>query len=212
MLFKTTKQLFKNTYQYKIVLVCGSAGVFRTGDMDNTLELLNKIDVSKPKITGAYNRYATNIKTQDELDYALGLQLQLTRMTAYELRVEQPWITIYSNNKQDIDTLANLDQSKVKYVCVPPANVVLQEGTVIMPKMPFEYRVTLGKTTQNHSTFVEWAEKNKKLRLTKSSIKELNKSRSWGGTHFYVTGDNNILMVKMHLGGSINKIDRILKA
>jgi hypothetical protein len=40
----------------------------------------------------------------------------------------------------------------------------------------------------------------------------LGKSRSWGGTHFYITGDNNLLMAKMHLAGAISKVERIIKA
>jgi capsular polysaccharide biosynthesis protein len=53
---------------------------------------------------------------------------------------------------------------------------------------------------------------NKKCKLTKSCIRELEKQRSWGGSHFYITGNNNLLLAKMHLGGSISKIERIIKA
>ena len=81
-----------------------------------------------------------------------------------------------------------------------------------MPKMNFEFRVTLGKTTHENSAFVQWLEGNKKCRLTKSAKKDLLKTNSWGGKHFYITGDNNLLMAKMHLGGSISKVERIIKA
>jgi hypothetical protein len=80
-----------------------------------------------------------------------------------------------------------------------------------MPKMPFEFRVTVGKTTSNHGAFIEWAEANSKVKLTKSCKNELSKDRSWGGAYFYVTGDKNLLLAKMHLGGSIAKIERIVK-
>jgi hypothetical protein len=69
----------------------------------------------------------------------------------------------------------------------------------------------MGSTKQEYSTFVEWAEKHPKIKLTKSCIRDLNKNRSWGGTHFYVTGDNNLLMAKMHLGGTISKVQRIIR-
>lgn len=81
-----------------------------------------------------------------------------------------------------------------------------------MPKINFDYKVTIGKTIQEHSAFIQWAEGNAKLKLTKSVKKELSKHRSWGGAYFYLTGDNNLLMAKMHLGGSINKVERIIKA
>jgi hypothetical protein len=81
-----------------------------------------------------------------------------------------------------------------------------------MSKVNFDYKVTLGKTNQECSAFVQWAENNAKLKLTKSCKTELSKNKSWGGTFFYITGDNNLLMAKMHLGGSINKVERIIKA
>lgn len=209
MFYKTTNRLFKGTYQYKIVLVCASAGAFRSGDMADTAELLSKIDLSK---AGLYQRYNTAIKNQDELDYAMALQKQISKITNYEIRVESPWITLYSNNVKDINSIAKINQNNVKYICQPPPNGLLAEDTIILPKISFDFKVTLGKTTQNHSSFVSWAGLNRKVKLTKSCTRDLSKDRSWGGSYFYITGDNNLLMAKMHLGGSINKVERILKA
>lgn len=212
MLIKTTKSLFKGTYQYKIVLLCSAAHWFRSGDMDTTLEQLKKVDLSKSKDTHKYSTWYNPIKTQDELDYAFKLQKQLKKLTDIEVRVESPYISVYSNIKSDIDSLSKIDLDKVKYISVPSDTSSLIKDTVIMPKIPHDYRITMGKTTQNYVAFIGWAENNAKLKLTNSCKRDLGKDRSWGGTHFYVTGDNTLLMVKMHLGGSINKIERIVKA
>jgi hypothetical protein len=80
-----------------------------------------------------------------------------------------------------------------------------------MPKMNYDYRVTLGKTTQEYQSFIEWAETSKKIKLTKSCKKDLQRLRTWGGTHFYISGENNLLLAKMHLSGAIAKIERIVK-
>ena len=134
-------------------------------------------------------------------------------MDKYKLRVEQPFLSIYTNTKKHVDQLIKLAPAdKVKYVSVPPANNPLTENTIITTKLDFDYRITLGKTTREHSAFVSWAENNKKLRLTKSCIKALHKPSSWGGTYFYISGDNNLLMAKMHLGEAINRVDRIIKS
>lgn len=210
MLYKTTRRLFKGTYQYKIVLVCGGAQMFRNGDMDETLDHLNKIDLVDVNNRNSSWR-SSNIKTQDELDYAFQLQSALSKLKDIDIRVESPWVSIYSNSKKDINSLAKLDIDKVKYISEPPADTVLTNNTVIMPKMDYDYRVTLGKTTQEYSAFIEWASSNKKCKLTKSCIKDLLKTRTWGGKHFYISGDNNLLMAKMHLGGSIAKVERIVK-
>ena len=208
MQYKTTRRLFYGTYQYKIVLVCAGAQMFRANDMASTILQLQKIDITDKSVPPWRN---THIKTQDELDYAFKLQAVLSQLTDVELRVESPWISIYTNSKTDVDILTKLDESKVKYISAPLPNTGLSCDTVIMPKINFEFKVTLGRTTQEHSAFITWATGNKKLRLTESCVIALNRPRSWGGTYFYITGDNNLLMARMHLGGSIGKVERIVK-
>lgn len=200
-------------YQYKIVLVVSGCSMFRTGDMESTLKVLQKINLNESlNKEPYYNTWKSGIKTQSDLDFAFKLQIAISKIKNFDIRVESPFISIYSNNKKDIDALAKLDDSKVKYISKPPENSSLTADAIVLPKVNYDYRVTLGKTTQDNSTFVQWANNNKKLRLTKSCIRDLTKDRSWGGTYFYVTGDNNLLMTKMHLGGSINKVERIIKA
>jgi hypothetical protein len=212
MFYKTTKSLFRGKYQHKIVLVCSSAYLFRSGDMAGTLHQLQHIDVNKTMFTTNSGYKVTNkIKSQPELDYSIKLATTISKMKEFDIRVESPWISIYTNDIKDVNSIIKLSKDNVKYVSSPDTSAVLEEGTVIMPKMPFDYRITLGKTTKSHPEFIEWAETINKLRLTKSCVKDLNKPRSWGGTHFYVKGDNVLLMAKMHLGGSISKIERIVK-
>jgi hypothetical protein len=208
MLYKTTTKLFKGIYQYKIVLVCSGAQLFRSGDMAATLEKLKQIDLTRNEKLFP-NWRQSYIKTQDDLDYALQLQHTLSKQTDIDVRVESPWITVYTNNKKHIDSIVKINEDHVKYISAP--KTTLDQNTIIMPKMNYEYRITLGKTIQEHSAFVEWAESNPKLKITKSAKVDLLKPRSWGGKHFYVTGENNLLMAKMHLGSSIVKIERIIK-
>ena len=210
MQYKTTIKLFKGIYQYKIVLVCSGAHFFRSGDMASTLESLQQIDLVR-NTSGIPNWRHSLIKTQDDLDYALKLQNALSKQPDIDVRVESPWITVYTNNKKNIDILTKLDKDRVKYVSAPAEKTTLEQNTIIMPKMNYDYRITLGKTIQEHSSFVEWAESNPKLKVTKSAKTDLLKPRSWGGKHFYLTGENNLLLAKMHLGSSIAKIERIIK-
>lgn len=209
--YKTSTQLFHGTYQYKVVLVCAGASIFRNKDLDNAIATLENIDLSNIK-TNTFSRYNHSIKTQEDLDYARSLHKCLIKLEDFNLRVEVPYVSVYTNNKKDVDSLIKLDTNRVKYVCVPPKNTTLESGVIILPKVPFDYKVTLGKTIQDHSSFISWAEANSKVKLTKSCAKELSKTRSWGGTYFYISGENNLLLAKMHLGRSINKIERIVKA
>jgi hypothetical protein len=204
--FKTTRRLFRNTYQYKIVLVCAGAGLFRSGEIMPVLDELKTNWAKKDKL-----RYNSHIKTQDDLDYALKLATELNNLSDYDLRVEAPWISIYTNTESNVNALIALDPNKIKYVSKPDPGSNLASGTIVMPKMDYDYRITLGKTTHPNPSFIEWASTSRKCRLTKSCIRDLEKPRSWGGTHFYITGDNNLLLAKMHLGGSIAKVERIVK-
>ena len=214
MLSKTTTRLFKGIYQYKIVLICAGARWFRNGDMQSTLDQLSSIDIKEGTMAGNLYYTATgrnSIKTKEELDYAFKLCKQLKKITNIDVRVEGTWISVYTNLKSDVDSLIKINPDNVKYISVPPADTTLTSDTIIMPKINYDFRITLGKTTQRHDSFIEWAESNKKIKLTKSCKKDLSKDRSWGGTHFYITGDNNLLMAKMHLGGCIGKVQRIIK-
>lgn len=204
MLVKETRKLFKDTYQYKAVLVSPGATFFRGGNVEDALTTLIQL-----MDNNAFNR--TKIKSLDKLEYCINLAKTLLTFQDYELRVEYPLLTVYTNSKTLIDAVVAIDQSSVKYISIPPVDSNLIEGTVIMPKIDFEFKVTLGSSKHNNSSFITWAEANTKVKLTNSAIRDLNKNVSWGGTHFYITGDNNLLMARMMLGGAINKVEKIVK-
>jgi hypothetical protein len=176
--------------------------------MDSTLKQLKEVSLSN---IASLKFYRSAIKTQEDLDYAYDLQALLKKLDDVELRVENPWISFYTNSKKNVDKLTGLDENRVKYISVPDG--IVESGTIILPKVDFEFKVTLGRTHKEHSAFVSWAENNPKVQLTKSCIKEmLRETGSFGGAYFYITGEKNLLMAKMHLGGSINKLERIVKS
>lgn len=191
------------------MLVCNGVSYFRNG-LDYALDVMKRVDFSSQTRSLRWGELSI-VKSQEELDYLFKLHKLFLKMQDYDYRIESPWISIYTNSKSDIDKLVKLNENLVKYVSIPAEKTSLTEGTVIMPKKDFEFRVTLGKTSSEHSAFVEWAEGNKNLQLTKSAKRDLLRDRSWGGTHIYVTGERNITLTKVHLGGSINKIERIVK-
>jgi hypothetical protein len=118
---------------------------------------------------------------------------------------------LYTNTEKNIDKVTKLDTARIKYVSVPAKDTVLESGTVILPKVDFDYKITMGRTMQNYTTFVDWADSSTKLKLTKTCRKQLSNNNSWGGSYFYVTGDKNLMLTKMHLGGTIAKIERVVK-
>jgi len=208
MKYKETRSLFLGKYQYKIALVCSSATLFRGGDIDNAVMELAKIDIRAPE---HFSYWSTRIKSAEDLEYVRSLCSDFKKITDYDLRVEQPIINIYTNDIKSVRLFEKKYADTIKFISKPSIEGMLTSDTIIMNKMNFDYRITMGATKQEYSSFVEWAENNAKIKLTKSCTRDLKRGRSWGGTHFYVTGDNNLLMTKMHLGGTISKVQRIIQ-
>jgi hypothetical protein len=191
MLSKTTTKLFYKKYTHKVVVVCEYASSFRKQHTDE------------------HGKYSAE-------DYAAGyrqkLMKLLNKIDDFDVRVENPLLSIYTNNKKDIDAIIKLNPENVKYTCAPAAKSGLADGVVIMPKMPFDFKVTIGSSKISHETFIDWADNNNKVKLTNSCRLELARAKSWGGTYFYVTGEKTLLMARMHLGSVISKVERIVKA
>ena len=207
MKYKETRSLFLGKYQYKIALICSSATLFRGGDIDNAVMELAKIDIRAPE---HFSYWSSRIKSAEDLEYVRSLCSDLKKITDYDLRVEQPIINIYTNDIKSVKLFEKKYADTIKFISKPLSDGVLASDTIIMNKMNFDYRITMGSTKQEYSTFVSWAESNAKIKLTKSCKRDLHRNKSWGGTHFYVSGDNNLLMAKMHLGGTISKVQRII--
>ena len=199
-------------YQHKLVLVSSLASCFRVRDTDSILSHLKKRHLAfqiDPKDSSSYYRTPSSKVTEDDFMFAYQLHKKLATMEDYSLRVESPWISLYCNSKKDMNSIISFDSDRVKYYSSPDED--LEVGTIIMPKIPFDYRVTVGKSNQPQLAFISWADNSSKIKMTKSCRRDLQKPTSWGGTYFYINGDNMLLMAKMHLGGSITKIERIVR-
>jgi hypothetical protein len=207
MFYKETRSLFLGTYQYKVVLICPVASLMRGGDFDGASKALDGWNGTDKHAWSWQSR----IKSTDDLEYCKLLIKDLKKLKDFDIRIEQPSVNIYTNNIKDVDFLAKKYANTIKYISKPAVGAELEEDSIFMPKMDFDYKITMGATRQEYTAFVDWASVNAKVKLTKSCIRDLTKNRSWGGTHFYITGNNNLLLAKMHLGSSISKVQRIIK-
>jgi hypothetical protein len=94
----------------------------------------------------------------------------------------------------------------------PNSESKLESRTVLVKKLDFDYKVTLGATRQNYVSFVSWCTDNAKIRLPKRAAKDLSKDYSPGGGFFYVKDDKSLIMVKMFLGRTITKVENVVQA
>jgi len=131
-------------------------------------------------------------------------------MEDFATRFEQPRLHVYTNTYSDIEAIRDMvPENIIVSIGLPPDD--LQSGMVYMPEVPYEFRVTLGSVTKVNTEFVEWAEGNKNIRLqprTKSNLKSPGIYNA--GTQLYVTGERNLLFVRIHLGNVNLTVDRIL--
>ena len=191
-------------YGHKAVLIVPGAQWFRGNHLDVVEEKLKNTDVAQ--------NFTSKIRTPADLEYSKKVCTAIQSMLDYDIRVESPLISVYTNTASDIDKLCAIDLSRVKYISKPPAGGI-SKNTVIMEQEGWDYKITLGRTKQSYQEFVEWAENGKGLvKLTGGCKSALLRSHHWGGSHFYVKNDKALTMIRVFLGGSISRVDQVVKA
>lgn len=190
MLYKETTKLFHRKYQYRIVLVCTGVGIFRG----------NNLDLIWAKLQ--------NYEANDDRTYLHKLYKCLESFSSeYALRVETPWLSIYTNNTELLQELRDIDLQKVKYIYRPTVPIIDGE---IVSTLPYDYKVTIVKQKQvDYSTFINWANASENFRLTNSCKQETSRYHSIP-SYFYVKGEKNLTMAKIHLGNSIHRIEKVI--
>lgn len=206
LLIKDTVSLFMGKYQYKVVLVSSVAHFFRSKNLDYAERRFNEKDNTDPffksRIVDNKNfslKVLNELKTFDPLEY--------------DIRIENPLINIYTNNKRYVEVLTAIDSSYIKFISLPSkTHPPLKKGDVIVKNLDFDYKIFMGNTRRNYKDFLNWSINNDKIKVTKKCTKDLNKERSWGGSYFYVKGEKTLTMVKMFLGSDISRVETVIKA
>ena len=205
---KETKRLFMDKYQYKTVLVCPVASWFRGVNLEYVREKLLESKSCQLVDTPLWSK----LRNKKDLEYCLKLEHALSTIKDFSVRVEHPLISLYSNNINDIVSISNIDPERVKYVSKPGDEIrpKLEKNTILLPKIKYGFKITLGKSTRSHENFISWAAKSEHVKLTKSCIRALSRSKSWGGSYFYAKDERSITMVRMFLTAEISRIDRVI--
>jgi len=204
---KQTTKLFNNKYKYKIVLVLKSAGWFRGCNFD----LVEKNVAAQSKQDD--DPWTIRLNPHEKY-YTVQLCNTFKKLTDYEIRVENPLISFYTNNELDVEKLAKIDSDHVKYISLPAVGTesILDEGKVLVKNIDFDYKVTMGRTRQDFSDFVKWCEGKDKIRMPKRAKADLSKKHCWGGSHFYVKDEKTLTMVKMFVGSYIHTVESVVKS
>lgn len=202
---KHTSRLFNKKYKYKIVLLTKGCGWFRNNDLENVKKQVDNYSDSNYSWAPKLNN--------DDLIFIRKLYGVLKKASDYELRIENPLLSLYTNTESLIESVASIKPDIVKYVSFPkPGSEQILEGNgVITKRLDYDYKITVGRTRKSFPDFLNWAGGLSKVRLTKRTKQELAKEKSWGGYYFYVKDDKTLTMVKIFLGTHIQSIEKVIK-
>ena len=195
-------RLYQGKFKYKLVISSSLSSWFRGGD-------LAKVD--KVLVTGDY--YSKNASVLEKT-YVKTLCDFLKNLDDWQVRVETPNLSVYLNSPKDLESLVKLSSHRVKYVSIPDPDTEskLVSKTILVKNLEFDFKVTLGSTRQNYSSFVNWCADNPKIRMPKRAVKDLSKNYSHGGGYFYVKDAKSLTMVKMFLGSTITRVEHVVRA
>ena len=191
-LHKEMKKLYLNKYQYKVVLVLDAAWLFRGNNLERAKEQI--FEIREAKSPSPY------IKIFDT-DLVLNLIDVLESIEDYTVRVERCYLSLYFTEDKHIRTIKKLMGSHVKEIYEP--KIPLSEGTVVS-SLPYDYKVHVKLNhSADYSAFVEWAADNSKLRLPSSSKLALIHETWYNMVYFYVSGEKQLTLARLHLGSGI---------
>ena len=197
---KYSNKLFHNKYKFKIVLRTGVASWFRGGKLDYVLKSLS-------------NKHHFPVYSKEEHVFAQTVYNTVVDMEGLMTRVESPFLSFYTNNESNLKLIVAIDHERIKYISMPdPEKSEISVGSILVKKLDFGFKITMGATRQNLSSFVQWSKDNPKVRLPKRAERDLSKDHSYGGSHFYVKDEKSLILVKMFLGSYITKIETVIRS
>jgi hypothetical protein len=190
-----------------VVLKTAAAHWFRPDAFLKIKERLKDPDESIQKFI--FNK--KSLFEENKLSYVKLIYEQLESRDDYAIRVESPYLSVYTDDYKLIEKLSNINTDLTKYIEVP-AIENLQPGEVYSSRLNFKYKVHFGSTNQSYIEFVNWCDNNLKIKISRKAKIWLCKPRSFLGGYFYVKDDKTMTMVKIFLGSIIKKIETITKS
>lgn len=206
MLLKETKKLFYGKYKHKIILVTSLAHLFRHKNLKSVSRYLDRL-VRETNVDSIVIGFRA--VPEEDIYYSKQLISKINSLKEnYSLRIENPWLSVYSNSYDELMSLASVNENNVKYFYSPL--IEIEEGQIVMHDMPFDFKVTIGSGSNDLKSFVEWSNDNSNFKVPEFSKQILSKNIRWRQSYFYVKDEKNLLLAKLHVGRSIHKIEKII--
>ena len=213
--FETVK-LFYDTYLYKVSITNTLATIFREKKLSEARKTLDEYQTqleNTGQIVENRGRLGRVISIPT-LTHAQALysEFSLQKQNSYKLRIEQPYIVVYSNDLYWIEHLEkNVDFVTEVWKPKDSTSINLLEPNIIINEGPitFEYKVTVGNDVD--PSFARWAKNNyDKVKVGKKFLNLVETSSYVNGMYFYARDAKILQFINIIIGGAIRRVDKII--
>jgi len=223
-----TKKKFYGLYLYKIVLRVPGARLIAksiaTGsDVPMADVLAEQITTcqyaSSYNYSWTYSRRLHELRAadSDQLDRYRALQ-QKAQPSVIKFRIEEPNLTIYSNDESALYSIAQADPTSLKEVHRPvnaQAQAILERGEVIVNHSMFSHKVVLRGSDHldintRETLYNYLVNLGDTVALTRSCVTNLSQRKLWFTTCYFYTKDESVLtFVKLIAPNAISGIYKL---
>lgn len=206
--FETVK-LFYKKYAYKVVLYNQLSHIFREKKFEYTRRTLDQLQL---QYEAGLELFISNVLRMNYIGNKCFVEAKkiyeilTTYKGDFKLRVENNFLTIYSNNERWLKKFHAFDPWEVH---APSADNLesLENNITFVNFKGYEYKVILSRSTPE---FAKWLEANKSsVRVGKRAYHNITEHGYCAGNYFYVKNDKALFMIKLLLTDCIQRIDTL---
>ena len=213
--FETTK-LFYDQYLYKLTVVNPLASIFRGKNLTYARQQLDKLQLqyetkSNLALYYAYGARTINLSEQD-FTAAKILLVEFNMHKDYTLRIENPRMAIYSNNKKWINMLLEKPLITTEIWAPSSDNInLLIKNNIIITDENFDYNYKITLKEKVNTQFYDWLINNShKVKIGDTCLRCIKRGDYVRGFYFYLKGEKTLSIVNLMIGGEIARIDNIV--
>jgi len=209
-----TTKLFYDQYLYKLVITNSLASIFRNNNLAYARGQLDRIQLDyESNSVLRLTMYSRNITiTKQEFVAAKILLSELDIRDDYKIRIENPNMSIYSNNKQWIKTLIAkpLVTKEFWEPKLGTTDLLVKNNIIITDEsFGFKYKITLKDRID--SQFYNWLIANpNKVKIGTTCLQSIKNSNYVRGFYMYIKDEKILQLITLMIGTSIARIDNLV--
>jgi hypothetical protein len=210
-----TNKLFYNKYVYKLVIKNSLANIFREKKLSYAKGVLDDLQHQYEKGESLVRKMYSRQYSVELFEFfeCLALYNEFKRKhTDYKIRIENPVIQIYSNDKLWLQKLSFKCLQPLELWEPDPSILDLLEKNVIIVNNPtnFPIKVTLGDVIPD-SNFITWIEKNQdKIKIGPICKDAIEQNLYCANYYFYLRDERILELVNLMIAPSIRRIDKLV--